>query len=263
MSWNLAGKKVIITGGGNGIGRAVAHALFNLGSQVAVLDKDIDAARDTCALSSPNGGTLTPWRCDVSSEDEIQSTIEAVLKEFSSIDFLFNNAGINRRKALKDWTSQDWNELISVNFVGAFCVARTVGLHMVERRSGSIVNMSALGGGVIGLGRGTEIYAGTKGAVAAMSRDLAAEWAPFGVRVNCIAPGWIETDMNAALLNHSSASQKVIERVPLGRWGLPGDIVGPVLFLASDHSAYITGHLLPIDGGASSIIRLTSDEVIR
>lgn len=96
-----------------------------------------------------------------------------------------------------------------------------------------------------------------------MSRDLGGEWAPFGVRVNCVAPGWIETDMNAPLLKHPTAPQKVIERVPLGRWGKAEDVVGPVLFLASDLASYITGHLLPIDGGAASIIRLTPDEVIR
>lgn len=115
--------------------------------------------------------------------------------------------------------------------------------------------MSALGGGIIGLGRGTEIYPATKGAVAAMSRDLAAEWAPFGVRVNCVAPGWIDTAMNEALLNHPVAAQRVIDRVPLARWGTPDDVVGPVLFLASEHSRFITGHLLPINGGASNIIR--------
>jgi NAD(P)-dependent dehydrogenase (short-subunit alcohol dehydrogenase family) len=134
---------------------------------------------------------------------------------------------------------------------------------MVGRRSGAIVNMAALGGAMIGLGRGTEIYCGTKGAVAAMSRDLAAEFAPHNVRVNCVAPGWIETDMNAPLLQHPTAPQRVVERVPLARWGTVDDVVGPVLFLASDAARYITGHLLPIDGGANNIIRLTTESIIR
>ena len=252
-----------MTGGGNGIGRAVARAFARYGAQVAVLDKNLDAAHATCECGDNTAGKLKAWHCDVALEGNVQSTVASVLEEFSQIDVLFNNAGVNRRKPLKEWTAEDWNDLISVNFIGAFCVARAVGQHMVERRSGSVVNMSALGGGVIGLGRGTEIYTGTKGAVAAMSRDLAAEWAPFGVRVNCVAPGWIETEMNAPLMEHSVVSRKVVDRVPLGRWGKPEDIVGPVLFLASDWASYITGHLLPIDGGASNIIRLTDGEIIR
>lgn len=263
MNWSFGGKTAIVTGAGNGIGRAAALAFAQFGAKVAVLDKDIDAACRTCESHSRDGSAMKAWRCDVSSENDIQTTIESVLKEFSQVDILFNNAGINRRIALRDWTAADWNEVIGVNFVGSFCVARAVGEHMVKRRRGAIINMSALGGGVIGIGRGTEIYTGTKGAVAAMSRDLAAEWAPFGVRVNCVAPGWIQTDMNAPLLKHATASQRVTERVPLGRWGMPEDVVGPVLFLASDFASYITGHLLPIDGGAAAIIRLTSDEVIR
>jgi len=127
----------------------------------------------------------------------------------------------------------------------------------MARRSGAIVNMSALGGGVVGLGRGTEIYTGTKGAIVGMTRDLAAEFAPYGIRVNCVAPGWIDTAMNAPLMNQPTAPQKVLDRIPLGRWGEVEDVVGPVLFLASDAARYITGHVLPIDGGAAAIIRIT------
>jgi NAD(P)-dependent dehydrogenase (short-subunit alcohol dehydrogenase family) len=263
MNWDFSEKVAVITGGGNGIGKAVALALSRLGCEVAVLDKDIHAAEGTCALVESAGGEMLPWQCDVADEINVENTVAQVSDKFGAIDFLFNNAGINRRKVLNEWTAKDWNDLISVNFVGSFCVARTVGRLMVANRRGSIVNMAALSGAVVGLGRGAAIYAGTKGAVAGMSRNFAAEWAPYGVRVNCIAPGWIDTEMNAPLLNHSTASQKVIERIPLGRWGAVDDIVGPVLFLASSYSDYITGQLLIIDGGASAIIRLTNDEVIR
>ncbi len=122
--------------------------------------------------------------------------------------------------------------------------------------------MAALGGGLVGLGRGNAIYCSTKGAVAAITRDLTAEWARFGVRVNCIAPGWFRTDMNAPLLKNESLLSRIVDRVPLGRLGEPEDVVGPVVFLASDASAMITGHLLPIDGGASSIIKLSDDPVV-
>jgi 2-dehydro-3-deoxy-D-gluconate 5-dehydrogenase len=263
MSWDFSQSVAIITGAGNGIGRAVSHALYRLGAKVAVVDKDLQAAEETCAVLDSHGGAMQAWRCDVADETEVQRTIASVGTSFGAIDFLFNNAGVNRRKSLDEWTAEDWDDLISVNFVGSFCVARAVGRLMVANRRGSIVNMAALSGAVVGLGRGAGIYAGTKGAVAGMSRTLAAEWAPYGVRVNCIAPGWIETEMNTPLLNHPTASQRVVERIPLGRWGVPEDVVGPVLFLASSHSNYITGQLLVIDGGASAIIRLTNDDIIR
>jgi len=263
MLWDFSEKAVVVTGGGRGIGRAAALGFAEHGARVAVVDRDRSTAAETCELIRDKGGEARPWCCDVSQESQIRETVRAIVEAFSGIDVLFNNAGVNRRIPLEDWKPEDWNALIGVNFIGVFCMARAVGLHMIERRRGSIVNMSALGGGLIGLGRGTEIYTGTKGAVAAMTRDLAAEFAPHGVRVNCVAPGWIDTDMNAPLLKHPTAAERVRDRVPLGRWGTADDVVGPVLFLASDSARYVTGHLLPIDGGAASIIKLTSDNVIR
>lgn len=250
-------RTVLVTGAGRGIGRGTALAFASRGAKVAVLDIDPPLAEETVRLITAQHGTAHAWPCDVSRDDDVRLTVEQVETHLGPIDILFNNAGINRRIPLVDWTAADWNAVIGVNLIGAFCMARAVGLRMIARKQGSIVNMSALGGGLIGLGRGTEIYTATKGAVAGMTRDLAAEFAPHGVRVNAVAPGWIETDMNAPLLANAAMSAKVHDRVPLGRWGTIDDVVGPVLFLASDASRYITGHLLPIDGGANNIIRLT------
>jgi NAD(P)-dependent dehydrogenase (short-subunit alcohol dehydrogenase family) len=122
--------------------------------------------------------------------------------------------------------------------------------------------MSALGGGVVGLGRGNAIYCSTKGAVLALTRDLAAEWAQHNIRVNCIAPGWFRTEMNAPLMNNKPFLAKILGRVPLGRLGEPEDVVGPVVFLASDAAAMVTGHILPIDGGVAGIASLSNDVVV-
>lgn len=246
-------KTVLITGGARGIGRAAAQAFAQQGARVAIADVDAEGAREAAA-ALPDAIALT---CDVADPQQVESTVAAVLARYKTLDVLFNNAGINRRIPLNDWTPDDIAALLSVNLSGMFLMARAAGRHMTARRAGAIVNMSALGGGLIGLGRGTAVYTATKGGVAALSRDLAAEYAPFNVRVNCVAPGWIETDMNAPLLANPALAQRVIERVPLGRWGAVDDVVGPVLFLASDAARYITGHLLPIDGGANNIIRLT------
>ena len=197
--------------------------------------------------------------CDVADEDAVRRTVAAALAEFGRIDVLVNNAGITKRIALFDWKPQDWEEVIRVNQVGTFLMAREVGRHMVARRRGSIVNVVGAGrAGSSGLGRGNAIYCGTKGAVAAMTRDLAAEWARFGVRVNAVAPGWFRTEMNAPLLTNPAVLGRILDRVPLGRLGEPEDVVGPVVFLASDASAMITGHVLPIDGGVSGIVTLGS-----
>ena len=261
--WDFTNKVAVVTGGGRGIGAGVARAFAQHGARVAVVDIDAEAAEHTCAVIRQPGHDVAAWPCDVRDEDQVETTVNEIVGRFGAIDVLFNNAGIHRRLPLFEYHREDWEAVIGVNLVGVFLVARAVGRHMVARRSGSIVNMSALGGGVVGLGRGSAIYCATKGAVAAMTRDLAAEWAPYGVRVNAVAPGWIKTDMNAPLLQNETAARRVVERVPLARWGEVDDVVGPVLFLASDAARYVTGHLIPIDGGAASIIRLTSDEVIR
>ncbi|MBB73049.1 MAG: hypothetical protein CMJ75_00905 [Planctomycetaceae bacterium] len=263
MSADFAGQHVLVTGGGSGLGHAVSLAFAAAGAHVAVVDLNEETALQTVASIRSHHGSAEAYACDVSVGKQVEQTLDAVVARAGPPDVLFNNAGVNRRMPLQDWTEEDWSHVVGVNFIGSFLVARAVGQRMAQRQRGSIVNMSAGGGGLIGLGRGTAVYCGTKGAVVAMTRDLAAEWAADNVRVNCVAPGWIKTGMNAAILRHPVASQRVQQRVPLGRWGEPEDVVGPVLFLASDEARYITGHTLPIDGGVHNIVRLTDDATIQ
>jgi NAD(P)-dependent dehydrogenase (short-subunit alcohol dehydrogenase family) len=260
--FDLTGRTAMVTGGANGLGRAIALGLARHGASVGVVDRDGDGAEEVAALIRAAGQRAEVFACDVSQGPEVQRTVAAALDAFGQVDILVNNAGITKRIALFDWRQEDWEEVIRVNQVGTFLMAREVGRHMIDRRRGSIVNMSALGGGVVGLGRGNAIYCGTKGAVAAITRDLAAEWAQFGVRVNCVAPGWFRTEMNAPLLRNPEMLGKILGRVPLGRLGEPEDVVGPVVFLASAAAAMITGHLLPIDGGVSGIVSLSNEPVV-
>ena len=254
--FDLTGRVALVTGAARGLGRAIALGLARLGADLIVIDRDGEGAAEVAVEAQASGGRTMALSCDVGREEQVESAIDAALATFGRIDALVNNAGITRRIALSDWRADDWEEVIRVNQVGTFLVARAVGLQMVARRRGSIVNVSALGGGLVGLGRGNAIYCGTKGAVAAITRNLAAEWAPAGVRVNAVAPGWFRTEMISPLLADASLLGQILERVPVGRLGEPEDVVGPVAFLLSDASAMITGHLLPIDGGVSEIVSL-------
>jgi NAD(P)-dependent dehydrogenase (short-subunit alcohol dehydrogenase family) len=155
-----------------------------------------------------------------------------------------------------DYSEEDVEAILDVNLRGAFQVATRVGRVMVAQGHGSIINMSALGGGIAGLGRAGTVYCMTKGGLVALTRELAAEWGPAGVRVNALAPGWIRTPMTQALQDHPERSALAMTRVPLARWGEADDVAGAVAFLASDASTYITGHTIPVDGGAANIIAL-------
>jgi NAD(P)-dependent dehydrogenase (short-subunit alcohol dehydrogenase family) len=257
--FDLTGRVALVTGAARGLGRAIALGLARHGADVAVLDADASGADRTAEDVKAVGPRCLALCCDVAREDQVRPAVARALAELGSIDILVNNAGITKRIPLDDWRQDDWEEVIRVNQIGTFLMAREVGRQMVARRRGSIVNLSALGGALVGLGRGNAIYCGTKGAVAAMTRDLAAEWAPSGVRVNCVAPGWFRTDMNAPLLENPELVRQIKNRVPLGRLGEPADVVGPVVFLASDAAAMITGCMLPIDGGVASIVSLKSE----
>lgn len=255
--FDLTGRVAVVTGAARGLGRAIALGLAEHGATLALFDRDGDAVAELAASMIADGRVAAAFACDVADECAVCRAVDDVIARFGRIDILVNNAGITKRIAFFDWKAEDWQEVIAVNQVGSFLVARAVGRHMIDRKAGSIINVSALGGGVVGLGRGNAIYCATKGAIAALTRDLAAEWAACGVRVNAIAPGWFRTEMNDPLLKNEPLRRRILDRVPLGRLGEPEDVAGAVVFLASDAARMITGHILPIDGGASGIISIS------
>ncbi len=260
--FDLTGRTAIVTGAGRGLGRAIALGLAGQGASIAVVDRDAEAALTVAAELRDAGSPAYAFACDVGDLASVESTVAAAIEHFGAIDILVNNAGITKRIPLFDWTEADALEVIRVNQLGTFFMSRAVGRHMVDRGRGSIVNVAALGGGLVGLGRGNAIYCGTKGAVVAYTREFAAEWARSGVRVNAVAPGWFRTEMNAPLVANEPFLNRILDRVPLGRLGEPDDVVGPVVFLASDAAAMITGCLLPVDGGVSGIVSLSGKAVI-
>ena len=259
--FDLTGKVAIVTGGAQGLGASVAAGFASQGATTVVLDIAEEAVRETAAQmqeASPKAKVLG-WRCDVADQEDVDDTVSRVLGEFNQIDVLVNNAGTHCRATPVDFDPDEFNAVFAVNVRGCYYMTGAVGRAMIQRRSGSIINVAALGGGLVGLGRGGSVYGMTKGAIVSLTRDLAAEWGKYNIRVNAVAPGWMKTPITAPLQNDPVKSPKVIERVPLRRWGEAEDVAGAVIFLASDCSSYITGHTMPIDGGAANVIELSQE----
>ena len=257
--FDLTGRVAIVTGAAQGLGEVMARALTEHGARTCLVDLNAEAAAATVKriASEHEAHKVEALACDVRDRKQVDDCVRAVLQRHGRIDVLVNNAGVHRRGLPHELSQEDIDEVLAVNLLGTFYMAGAVGKAMVEQRGGSIINVSALGGGLVGLGRGGSIYGITKGGIVALTRDLAAEWGKDGVRVNAIAPGWMRTPITAAIQQDASKSARVIERVPLARWGEANDVAGVVVFLAGDASSYITGHTIPIDGGAANVIAIS------
>lgn len=255
--FDLTNRVAVVTGAAQGLGREIAGAMARLGAQVALLDQQADTVRQAAQeLPRSSGQESLGLACDTRDATQVDDCVAQIAAKFGRIDILVNNAGIHRRGSPTDYKPEDLAEVFAVNLVGCYQMVAAVGKVMIPQQQGSIINVSALGGGVLGLGRGGSIYGMTKGGIVSLTRDLAAEWGRYNIRVNAVAPGWIRTPMTNALQNDPVRSAKVLERVPLRRWGEPADVAGVVAFLASEAAAYVSGVTIPIDGGAANTIML-------
>lgn len=251
--FELPSRIAVVTGGARGLGQAVAIGLAEHGAELAVIDQDSDSCAETVARIAAIGRRCTAHACDVADEKQVAGTVAEIIAQYSRIDILFNNAGITARIPTERMPPEQVRRLMEVNYYGTYWMCQSVGRHMLERGSGVIINMSALGGGYLGLGRGNAAYCSTKGAIAALTRDLACEWGGRGIRVNAVAPGWFQTPMNAtSIFANPSFLAQVKTKVPTGQIGRPEDLIGPIVFLASDAAKMINGLVMPVDGGAHS-----------
>ena len=245
MSFDLAGKVAIVTGGGRGLGRAIARGLAQQGASVVITGRTVATLDATVAELGPDAMAHAG---DVAVESDVIALRDAALARFGRIDILVNNAGVNPiYKPIEATTLDEWQHIVGINLTGTFLCAKHIGGSMVSAGRGSVINISSVAGHV-GLRRSVP-YCATKGGVELMTKALALDWATKGVRVNCIAPGYFETDLTAGMIANEALSTRLLGQTPMGRFGRDPDIIGAAIFLASDASAYITGQSLAVDGG--------------
>jgi NAD(P)-dependent dehydrogenase (short-subunit alcohol dehydrogenase family) len=240
-------KVTIVTGGGSGIGLAIAEKFVENNITTIIIGRDknkLDKAKEQL------GELCIPMQGDLNDLEAIPGLVNEIIEEYGHIDVLVNNAGINMKKELTEVTDEEFQRIILTNVTAVFAISREVAKYMIEKGSGSIINISSMAS-QYGIPK-VIAYSASKSAIEGMTRAMAVELSPKGIRVNCIAPGFIATDMSAKALNNDpERKNKVMSRTPLGQLGCPSDIGDSAVFLASDAAKYITGVVLPVDGGNS------------
>lgn len=242
---DLAGQSAFVTGGTRGIGLAIAQALHAAGAAVTIAGRNAEAASEVAASI---GERVLGVGCDVADAAQVEAALASAEAAHGPVGILVNNAGITRDNLLLRLSEEDWNAVLQANLTAAFLTTRLVLKGMMKRRGGRIINITS----VVGLtgNKGQSNYAASKAGLIGFTKSVAKEYASRGILANCIAPGFIETDMTRALPSEASAA--LFEQIPLGRFGHPDDVAHAVLYLASDWARYVTGQVLVVDGGMTS-----------
>jgi glucose 1-dehydrogenase len=248
----LASRVCVVTGAGSGIGRAISTAMIGAGAVVALLDRDGGSCEAATAELRARGGRVLPVHCDTSDHASISAAAEEVQRAFGSCDVLVNNAGLLRAGPLESLSLEDWNLLLSVNLTGYFLCAQAFGKQMRSARRGSIVHIASVAAHHPQPRSGA--YSASKAGVAILSRQLALEWGPSGIRSNVVSPGLIRTPLSEAFYQAPGVGERRAQVVPSRRIGTPEDIADVVLYLASDRAAYVNGADVAVDGGFAAVL---------
>ena len=247
--FDLSGKIALVTGAYRGLGFAIATGLARAGATVVLNARNADAVDEAAQALREQGLTADTSVFDVTDRAAVRAAVTAIQAAHGGVDILFNNAGIQRRGALVDFSQSDWDAVIATNLTAPFIVSQAVLPGMIANRRGKIVHIASL---MSEMARPSVVpYTAAKGGVRQLTRGMAVELAPHNIQVNAIAPGYFATEMNRALLDNAEFTSWVNKRTPAGRWGNPTEIAGLAVFLASSASDYVTGQMMIIDGGMS------------
>lgn len=245
--FNLSGKRALVTGASRGIGQALAMGLSQAGAKVICASSGPGGCDDTVAQIVSSGGEAVAMHADLADMDAVKALGEQALEQWQGIDILLNNGGTIFRQAAVDYPLQQWQRVMQINLDSAFVLCQTIGKYMIEQEQGKIINIASMlsySGGIT-----VPAYTASKHAIAGLTKALANEWAKHNLQVNAIAPGYIRTDNTQALQDDEKRSEDICARIPAGRWGEVEDLQGAAIFLASQASNYVNGHVLAVDGG--------------
>lgn len=250
--FDLTGRRALVTGSSQGIGFAIAEGLAGAGAEIILNGRNRVKLDDAVAALRAKGAHVHGLDFDVTSRESVTEAVASIEGDIGPIDILFNNAGMQFRTPLEDFPPEKFRELMRANVESAFLTGQAVARAMIKRGRGKIINICSVQSE---LGRpGIAPYTATKGAVKMLTKGMCADWARYGIQVNAIGPGYFRTPLNQALADNPEFSSWLEKRTPAGRWGDVGELVGAAIFLASDASSFVNGHILYVDGGITSVL---------
>ncbi len=250
--FSVEGKTALVTGSTGGLGLSLARGLAESGAITIINGRNKQKVQARVGELKESGFTVYGFPFDITSGAEVQKTVEQIFQEVGPIDILVNNAGTNIRASLEDFDDKEWKTVLDTNLTGAYLVSKAVVKEMIKRRSGKIINIGSVQSE---LGRPTiAAYAASKGGIKMLTKGMAADWARYNIQINGIGPGYFKTELTKPLYENPEFDEWLRSRTPSNRWGDPEELVGALLFLSSDASNYVNGHMLYVDGGLTSVV---------